>query len=128
VEAGEWREIAVERLAALRDRLNGWDGEGSVRPDDALLSKAERILDLVFEGKRFPAPPTAVPCGDGSIQLEWWLVDTRFELMIEPDGKMESWALDRLSDHSVEASGPAAVELLSKWAARLTADKLLRQA
>lgn len=123
-DLGEWRSVAAERLASLRHFRPGWDGPGSKDIAEPLLALATSILDLAFKGRRFPAPPSAAPAGDGSIQLEWWLVDTRFEMTIEADGDLEAWALDRSSGHEFEASGTEAIELLTKWSARLTADKL----
>lgn len=124
-DVSEWREVAVRRLSALNRLSDGWDGPGSIGISDGLLARAERILELAFEGRRFPAPPAAVPAGDGSVQLEWRLIDTRFEFVIETNGEMEAWAQDRTSGHEWSALGSAAIELLSKWSARLTADKLL---
>lgn len=124
----EWRKIAIGRLAALHRLADGWDGASSVAISGPALAKADRILGLAFDGVVFAAPPAAVPCGDGSVQLEWWLTDTRFELLIEPDGHLEGWAQDRKTGHEVEAEGSAAIQLLSKWSRRLTADKLINQA
>jgi hypothetical protein len=127
-EFPEWRTIATQRLSALHRFLDGWDGDGSLAVAATALAKADRILGFAFEGIAFAAPPVAVPCADGSLQLEWWLTDTRFELSIESNGEMESWALDRSSGQEASAVGTAAIELLSRWSGRLTADKLAQQA
>lgn len=124
--AKEWRQVATSRLADLCRLAEGWDGVGSIGIPGGVLAKANRVLDLAFSGGTHPAPPTAVPCGDGSIQLEWWLLDTRFEFTIETNGEMEAWALDRDNGHEFSAEGSDAIELLSKWSGRLTADKLVR--
>lgn len=119
-----WRIVATERLSALRRFADGWDGDGSAAISRPSLAKALRLLDVAFASVKYPAPPVAVPCADGSVQLEWWLTDTRFELSISPDGDLEAWACDRLHAHEIEGDGSLAVELLAKWAPRLTADKL----
>lgn len=103
---------------------DGWDGASSLAVPHDVLAKADRLLTLAFNGVSHPAPPATVPCADGTLQLEWWLVDTRFELSIEADGAMEGWGLDRESGHEASATGTKAFELLRKWSARLTADKL----
>ena len=90
----------------------------------AVIAKADRVLELIFDGIAHPAPPAAVPCADGALQLEWWLTDTRFQLSVEADGGLEGWALDRESGHEASAFNAKAIELLRKWASRLTADKL----
>jgi len=120
----QWRQVTSDRLSRLRRLVDGWDGAGSVGMSERAIAKADSILSLVFDGITHPAPPAAVPCADGALQLEWWLTDTRFELSIEADGCLEGWALDRESKHEVSASDGKAVELLRKWAKRLTADKL----
>lgn len=119
-----WREIAADRLAALARFVDGWDGPASRSIPQESRLKALVLLDAAFTGVRYPAPPAVVPCGDGSLQLEWWLTDTRFEVSISSDGDLEAWGCDRVVNHEVEAFGSASVELLSKWASRLTADKL----
>lgn len=123
-DAPEWLNTASDRLAHLRRLADGWDGVGSIGVSADTIAKAKRILELAFDGVAHPAPPATVPCGDGTIQLEWWLIDTRFELSIDADGRLESWGLDRESDHEASAVGTMAIELLMKWASRLTADKL----
>lgn len=127
-DAPEWRKVARERLANICRYQDGWDGVGSKGISEELTSKADRVLEIAFNGVPFPAPPSAAPCADGSLLLDWWLVDTRFELMIEPNGALEAWALDRGTGHEASADGPAAIDLLRKWAGRLTADKLLPSA
>ena len=127
-EVTDWKAVATSRLSALHRLRPGWDGQGSIQPSDDILSRASRILDIVFSDVAHHAAPAAVPCADGSLQLEWWLVDTRFELAIEPNGAIEGWALDRMTGREVSAEDAAAIELLAKWASRLTADKLVLQA
>lgn len=124
----EWQELASERLASLSLLRDGWDGPLSVAPAPESLARARRILDLAFERARFPAVPAAVPSGDGAVHLEWWLFDARFEFIIEADGSLEAWGLDRTTDHEVAASSTDAIELLAKWSSRLTADKLVAEA
>jgi hypothetical protein len=120
----EWREIASKRLAALHSLEAGWDGVGSVPISETAIAKADRLLDLAFNDVPFPAPPSAVPCADGSLQLEWWLSDLRVELAIEDAGEVELWVQNRSTGREYTALGAEALTLLLRWSKQLTADKL----
>ncbi len=118
-----WKKIVARRLADVSLLRAGWDGPASIAVNPNAIATAERLLDVAFRSVSFPAVPSVVPCGDGSVQLEWRLNDTRFELEIEADGQLGAWALDRPSNISAERTGFAATQLLLSWAQRLTADK-----
>ena len=120
----EWHKITTSRLARLKRLREGWDGTGSIGISSETIAKADHILSLAFSGIAYPAPPATVPCGDGTLQLEWWLIGTRFTFSIEANGSFESWGLDRNSKHEASEVSIKAIELLRKWASRLTADKL----
>lgn len=123
-----WRQVAAERLNALRSYQPGWDGPKSLPISSNALARGGRLLELAFENLAHPAPPSAVPCADGSLQLEWWLTDTRFELSIAADGFTYAWAENRLTGDQTEAEGKDATNLLFQWARRLTANKFIQQA
>ncbi len=123
-----WQEVAASRLDRLRAYVQGWDGPASLPISHDALARGGRLLALAFENLAHPAPPAAVPCADGSLQLEWWLTDTRFELSIEANGATYAWAQNRLTGEETEAEGKDATNLLFGWARRLTADKLIQVA
>lgn len=123
-----WQELAANRLDRLRAYSKGWDGPASLPISHDALARGGRLLALAFENLAHPAPPAAVPCADGSLQLEWWLTDTRFELSIEADGATYAWAQNRLTGEETEAEGKDATNLFFRWARRLTADKLIQLA
>ncbi len=123
-----WQELAANRLDRLRAYTQGWDGPASLPISHDALARGGRLLALAFENFAHPAPPAAVPCADGSLQLEWWLTDTRFELSIEADGSTYAWAQNRLTGEEIEAEGKDATNLFFRWARRLTADKLIQSA
>ncbi len=122
-ESASWKKVAARRLADVSLLAAGWDGGQSIAVHPNAIATAERLLDVAFRSVAFPAVPSVVPCGDGSVQLEWRLNDSRFELEIEADGQLGAWALDRPSNISTERNGFAATQLLLSWAHRLTADK-----
>lgn len=125
---GEWREIASRRLHALRQLEAGWDGRNSAPISSALVARADRILDVAFDGVAYPAPPSAVPVADGTLQLEWWLSDTRVELALDHNGDVDIWVQARDTGAEFAAEGADALSLLLKWSRRLTAEKLVTPA
>ena len=127
VRSAAWLEVAANRLDKLRSYKPGWDGPASLSISSEALARAGRLLGLAFENFAHPAPPSAVPCADGSLQLEWWLTDTRFELSIDIDGSTCAWAQNRRTGEEIEAEGTDATNLFFQWARRLTADKLIQQ-
>ena len=122
-ETASWKKIVARRFADVSMLKTGWDGPASIAIAPNAIATAERLLDVAFRAVEFPAAPSVVPCGDGSVQLEWRLNDTRFELEIELDGQVGAWVLDRPSGISAERTGAAAIQLFLSWAQRLTADK-----
>lgn len=126
-ELPDWQKAVVGRLSRLRGLTSGWDGPLSLPISDAAITLASRLIDVVFKDIDHPAPPSAVPFADGSLQLEWRLVDLRAEFAIASDLTVSFWALDRTNAHEVEAEDQAAKELFLKWAHRMTADKLIAQ-
>ncbi len=126
--AASWRQIATSRLAALSVLQNGWDGSGSVAISREAVALADRLLEVAFNDVRFAAPPNAVPCSDGAVQLEWWLTDVRLEVVVEASGVSEVWGLMRDTGLEFEATGAQGVEIFLGWAKRLTADKLVSPA
>lgn len=121
-----WRTLSQKRLADVSRLRNGWDGPASLGVDGQTAALAMRLLDIAFESVRHPAVPAFVPSGDGALQLEWRLSDTRFELDIEADGELTAWALDRRTGQEHEQIGDAAKEMFFAWATTLTADKYRR--
>lgn len=59
---------AVDELRSYRSLTNGWDGEGSIRPDPALIDAAERFI-LSLPSEVVPPEPTA--SADGTVGLSW---------------------------------------------------------
>ena len=126
--ASDWLTVASSRLERLRSYGAGWDGPASRAISPYALTRAGHVLTFAFDGVPFPAPPRAVPCADGSLQLEWWLTDTCFEIYVACDGSMTAWAEDRVTGQELEREGSEAINLLLQWARRLTADKLIATA
>jgi hypothetical protein len=122
-EAPSWRRIVARRFADVGALTRGWDGPASIAVSLTALGLAERLLEVAFQAVSFPAVPSVVPSGDGSVQLEWRLADSRFEVEVDPSGDVSAWALDRKSGLSIERAGNAAIEMLFNWSSRLTADK-----
>lgn len=125
LECDSWQKVAAERLDGLREYNPGWDGPASRAISEDVLARAGKLLTLAFQDIPYPAPPAAVPCADGSVQLEWWLVDSKFELTIKTDGSTEAWGHILSTNEECEAMGKDATNLFLQWARRLTADRLV---
>ena len=115
-----WQELFQSRLSSISGLKDGWDGVNSITIDKSVLAKSARLLDVAFSSVDSPVAPAVVPCGDGSLQLEWRLPKTRFEIDIEPNGSIEAWALDRSTGVESMASGLEARSMLIRWAPRLS--------
>lgn len=120
-----WKSVVARRFQEALSLEADWDGLDSEAVSSEIVSLADKLLVLAFENIQHPAVPAVVPAGDGSIQLEWRLIDSRFELEISKDSSVEAWALDRSTNHSIEADGAEAISLFISWAQRLTADKFI---
>lgn len=59
-------ERAMRQLAEMRHLLPNWDSYGASMIDRAAIAKAQELLPTLL-----PGPWQAVPCSDGSVQLEF---------------------------------------------------------
>ena len=111
-------DSAGERFVAISKLLHGWDGGKAdpINPD--ALARAKRLVEFASSLPGKNGPPAIVPCADGSIQIEWHLPDSRFEMYLETDGSASAWWHDRASDKETEAENSLAEVLLGRWAVR----------
>jgi len=107
-----------DRLKYIGSLESGWDGHLSAPISKISISNARHVIALVREIAPFEKDPAIVPCADGSLQIEWHLVDSRFEMYFENDGSVGAWWDDRSTGREFEAEGTEAHTLIGHWAVR----------
>lgn len=105
----------LNRLARLQP---GWDGGASAPISREALGQVQNAINEVKRLSPFERDPAIVPCADGSLQIEWHLEDSSFEMYFETDGSVSAWWHDRLSDDEWDEEGSTAFALLAHWAVR----------
>lgn len=72
-EGYEWIEKAASLLRQIFELPANWDGEGSPRPDPAILAAASRLLSRLENVASLGAVPAPFVCpiAGGGIQFEW---------------------------------------------------------
>ncbi len=113
----EWRDVFSARIERLRGLSRGWDGPGSVPVQGRLLLQAVQIVMEALGGSRKASPPSLVPGGDGSLQIEWHTELGEIEFDLAVNGRRSIWIHDRLTGEEIEGEDERALTLLSRWAA-----------
>lgn len=120
----DWRLLTQSRIGAALSLQDGWDGPKSLGVRKSLAIRAFSLLQLGLSRCARPTAPYAVPCADGSLQLEWHFTSTEFELYFERDGRMSAWAHNRDTGYEIEAEGSSARDLFLRWAPELSSSEL----
>jgi hypothetical protein len=115
---GQLRE-SYQPLRLLRD---GWDGPGSKAVSIPLIYRVERALRDSLTSVREPKLPFVVPAPDGGLQIEWHQESLELEVLFSPDGSVSALLEDHAHGLEIEKDGAGALDLLSRWAARLAAE------
>lgn len=89
VQLSDAMQVAVEEMEGYRGMDGGWDGVGSIAPDDATISNAEYFLGLLPYGT---TAPEAMASADGDVGWYWKARGSRISVLFESGGKMAYFA------------------------------------
>lgn len=84
-----WLAGVLQRMRAVGELTDGWDGEGARSPTSAALTSALHVLGR-FMG-RDSTTPAVVPTPEGGVQFEWHDAGWDVQVEIGPSGLADAW-------------------------------------
>lgn len=118
-----WLNAWRERVRAVADLPDGWDGHGSLSPSAEMVSLVEHWLSLALAGVADPQLPYLVPASSGGLQLEWHRSEEELEVLFTPDGYVGALYEDHRAGIEAEETGYAALDLFLRTAPRLASSR-----
>ena len=89
-----WEHEALSQLASIVLLQKDWDSYGADPVEWARVQQAFGLLHSVMDNRT--PPPVLVPMTNGSIQLEWHVLDIDLEVELLSDTSIAVWYKDRL--------------------------------
>jgi hypothetical protein len=113
-----WFKPVVDRLRHLSGLSDGWDGPGTLRVEEAVVTRTLLVLfNVTTQNTR---APSIAPGHDGSLQLAWYVPEFDLEIDIPRSGKPSAWLYERSSGDELEL--PLTSAKLQTAIARLAVD------
>ena len=84
-----WVIPVLERLQAISELTDNWDGYGSPAPEAQTLIAALEVLRQFIPAS--VATPSVAPTTTGGIQFEWHQGGWDIEIEVFPDGRAVAW-------------------------------------
>lgn len=112
-----WAKFLEPKFSELLVLEQNWDGYEGGPLNSAVAEKAKSLLNRVYCFGVIP--PSLVPGGDGSLQIEWHVNNIDLEIdILEP----EDITVRFCSDSSIESRDSLDERELSAWVAQLKVD------
>ena len=114
--------LALERLAALRERAAGWNGYDALAPDREAIAFAETWLVGLYQQVTAHGAPWLAPhvtsSAEGEIVFEWWNDPRKLTVYCttEDANYVKVWGPDMVTQmEDGDATSPAARQQLWMW-------------
>ena len=114
-----WKAKLKNRFAELRNLENGWDGYRGVALDGQIEAVASSLLGEIYDPR--VAPPSLVPGGDGSLQIEWHVNNCDLEIDVLSPEEVVAYMNNQGTGFEEEISVGENREKLSGWVRQLVA-------
>jgi hypothetical protein len=99
-----WFEAAVDRMTALLNLQQGWNGYDAPRISDAAVAAAMEAMLAIDSTDQLV--PSIVPTHAGGVQLEWHISGIDLEADFRPEGTVGMWYSDSTTGHDREDNFP----------------------
>ena len=114
-----WKERLKNRFEELRNLEDGWDGYKGVAITGEIEAFTISLLSEIYDPR--VAPPSLVPGGDGSLQIEWHVNDCDLEIDVLSPEDVFAYMINHGSGAEEEINIGENRRELSVWIRRLVA-------
>jgi hypothetical protein len=103
----DWMDVFLTRIGEASAVEDDWDSYGGTPPTRAAVVKVALLRDYIRNS------PWVIPSSDGGLRCEWSNDHYGLELVIEADGELSAYFINKLSGRS---TGPVVDDdMIQKW-------------
>lgn len=116
-ESAAWTNQLKERFVELLQLPTGWDGYQGTSLSIDCFNFTQSVLNSLCRDE--VPPPSMVPGGDGTLQLEWHLLDVDIELDVLGIYNVSAYMFDHKTNEELEIELAKDFTVVDSWIEKL---------